>query len=1162
MGVVRSGRSRSSSPCSSSIRRPVRSAASSDRARTSSYSKVGVTTSPSPNPQKTRRTASSITRSSAASVGRTSLVPAGVRRRTIRSPYRNRLSARDLAIAQQHLELSEQTGLRINPVLIAKTQAEIPLIALDVHLYWTRSREVCKQALQGPQRVLGQVLILQHDANGIIFPARREGLHPEGHYLGVCLILPVHFTSDLDDHVFLHQLPVFSKEFGEAKNLHRPLQPIQCHKGHRLTSLGCDLLHSAHHSYDRGTGSVTQAWKLRNQVLSFLPYLMAQIMQGVGRHVQAKCLLLQSQFLFLREIPSRDLRGPRPIGVSVAAPCHPALVLFGAGIHQVKNRTLTQSCIRLHLLAMPHSLCQYVQHALARTTRGVQSATLYQTLQRSLVQDRRIYAFAKLEDILEGTACLPLLQYVGDGADSHILHSIETKANAAVHRPEIQRGLVDIGRQHLYAHLVRNRHVEGHLVLGIHDAGYQGRHVLHGIISLQIGGAIGNQRVARGMRLVERVVPRFFHEVPKVINGLGSCAVLLSSLSELGLQPLQDGSDLLANTLAEIIRFRRGKAGDTLGDLHELFLIDSHAVCRAKHRLQPRIHVLHSFGVALVPDKLWDVLHRTRTIEGHQGNQIIKRDLIALVALYRPGPMEYIPQFVRNKRDPERVKYVDSRLEPVLRPTYGVAVYQEQLMEIAKRIAGFTPSEADDLRKGIGKKIRAVLERLEPKFREGAQENGTAPKAIDYLWNLMEKAGDYSFNKSHAACYALIAYRTAYLKANYPVEYMAALISSVMNTKDKVPFYVAVADEMGIEVLPPDVNESALDFRAVDGRIRFGLNAVKNVGVGAITYILEEREAGGPFEDIFEFCERVDTAVLNKRALESLIKCGALDSTGSSRKGMLHVLAQAVGHGQKVQSDAALGQGSIFDLMDAGTEQDQGGVAGGGNGYSNGSRSAEIPGGDFSQEEKLALEKEALGLYVSAHPLHDLRHQIRKEAENLISELPGLSDGASTTVVGMVSRVKQITTKAGEPMAFVTLDGLEGSVEVLCFPKFFGKHRELMKEDMVVKVRGKVDRKDETDTKIVPFRVESFAARREDDPICIVLEDKNLPKNTLGALKSLLAHFPGSCPIEVYIKGDEGNFRLRFGDQYRVDPQTSLFAELKVLLGDGKVSRGQPVAVG
>src|SRR5660397_231688 len=471
-------------------------------------------------------------------------------------------------------------------------------------------------------------------------------------------------------------------------------------------------------------------------------------------------------------------------------------------------------------------------------------------------------------------------------------------------------------------------------------------------------------------------------------------------------------------------------------------------------------------------------------------------------------------------------------------------------------------SEVDDPRKCIGKKIRAVLERLEPKFREGAQENGTAPKAIDYLWNLMEKAGDYSFNKSHAACYALIAYRTAYLKANYPVEYMAALISSVMNTKDKVPFYVAVADEMGIEVLPPDVNESALDFRAVDGRIRFGLNAVKNVGVGAITYILEEREAGGPFEDIFEFCERVDTAVLNKRALESLIKCGALDSTGSSRKGMLHVLAQAVGHGQKVQSDAALGQGSIFDLMDAGTEQDQGGVAGGGNGYSNGSRSAEIPAGDFSQEEKLALEKEALGLYVSAHPLHDLRHQIRKEAENLISELPGLSDGASTTVVGMVSRVKQITTKAGEPMAFVTLDGLEGSVEVLCFPKFFGKHRELMKEDMVVKVRGKVDRKDETDTKIVPFRVESFAARREDDPICIVLEDKNLPKNTLGALKSLLAHFPGSCPIEVYIKGDEGNFRLRFGDQYRVDPQTSLFAELKVLLGDGKVSRGQPVAVG
>lgn len=536
-------------------------------------------------------------------------------------------------------------------------------------------------------------------------------------------------------------------------------------------------------------------------------------------------------------------------------------------------------------------------------------------------------------------------------------------------------------------------------------------------------------------------------------------------------------------------------------------------------------------------------------------------DLVALVALYRPGPMEYIPQFAKNKRDPEKVEYADTRLEPILRPTYGVAIYQEQLMEISKRIAGFTPAEADDLRKGIGKKIHAILQRLEPQFREGARENGTDPAVVDYLWNLMEKAGDYSFNKSHAACYALIAYRTAYLKANYPVEYMAALISSVMNTKDKVPFYVAVADEMGIEVLPPDVNESAMDFRAVEGRIRFGLNAVKNVGEGAIAHILEERESGGPFQDVFAFCERVDMTVVNKRALESLIKCGALDSTGGSRKGMLRVLGQAVGHGQKIQSDAALGQGSIFDLMGAGGEEEVPEKAPAGNGRSGGDLPSEIPVEDFSQEEKLELEKETLGLYVSAHPLHDFRHQIRKESENLISQLPSLPDGTVTTVIGMVSRVKQITTKSGDSMAFVTLDGLEGSVEILCFPKFYGKNRDLLAEDRVVKVRGKVDRKDETETKIVPFEVEPFEARREDDPVCIVLEDGDTPRDILGDLKNLLARFPGSCPVEVFIHGPEETFRLRFGDQYRVDPQTSLFAELKVLLGDGRIFRGEPAAV-
>ncbi len=534
-------------------------------------------------------------------------------------------------------------------------------------------------------------------------------------------------------------------------------------------------------------------------------------------------------------------------------------------------------------------------------------------------------------------------------------------------------------------------------------------------------------------------------------------------------------------------------------------------------------------------------------------------DLIALVALYRPGPMEYIPLYARNKRSPEGVSYPDPRLEPILRSTYGVAIYQEQLMEIAKRIGGFSPAEADDLRKGIGKKLRAILDRLEPKFRGGAAAGGATSEVIDFLWSLMEKAGDYSFNKSHAACYALIAYRTAYLKANYPVEYMAALISSVMNTKDKVPFYVTQANEMGIEVLPPDVNESVIDFRAVGGRIRFGLNAVKNVGENAIRTILAAREKEGPFLSLFDFCERVDLGVVNRRALESLIKAGALDSTGASRKGMLHVLAPAMAHGQKVQGDTAAGQGSIFDLMMSAEPPNA--ASGTGVGRMGGHPPVEIPVDDFGQDELLRLEKETLGLYVSSHPLRDLRRQVRQEAENLISELPGLPDGAVTTIVGMVSNVKRIATKSGGAMAFVTVEGLEGSVEMICFNKTLQENGGLLEEDRLVKVRGRLERKDESEQKFIPYTIEPFVPRTGVEPVCIMLDGDRLPLGVVDELKGILAHFPGPCPVELHVATGGGDYRLRCGEGYRVKPDTSLFAEVRVLLGEAGIIRTEPMAI-
>jgi DNA polymerase III subunit alpha len=514
-------------------------------------------------------------------------------------------------------------------------------------------------------------------------------------------------------------------------------------------------------------------------------------------------------------------------------------------------------------------------------------------------------------------------------------------------------------------------------------------------------------------------------------------------------------------------------------------------------------------------------------------------DLIALVALYRPGPMGYIPVYARRKNGQEQVAYADKRLEPITGTSYGICIYQEQYMEIAKQLAGFSPAEADDLRKAIGKKIHELMASLKDKFLEGCAANDVTPAVANQLWKDMEQAQDYSFNKSHAACYALIAYRTAWLKAHHPHEYMAALISSVMNTKDRVPFYVAACAEMGIEVLPPDVNLSACDFAVVEGKIRFGLNAVKNVGDPAARAIIAAREDGGPFESIWDFTERVDPACANKRALESLIKCGAFDSTGATRRGMLECIEQALSWGGRTQADKIAGQGSIFDLGDEEADAEK--------------HHPEIPTHEFEKNELLRLEKETLGLYVSEHPLTAVRDQLRRKTDATLAELERRRDGEIVTVGGIVSAIKQVTTKKGEPMVFVRLDDVVGSAECVVFNSVYASSHQLLVPDAILVVKARIDHK-EGESKLIAIEVSQFEAAPEKKEVLLKIDAVRARAGLVRELAALVKEYPGEAPVRLALQTSMGPKTLELGNDYRVQPVPDFFAEAKALLGEAAVA--------
>jgi DNA polymerase III subunit alpha len=512
-------------------------------------------------------------------------------------------------------------------------------------------------------------------------------------------------------------------------------------------------------------------------------------------------------------------------------------------------------------------------------------------------------------------------------------------------------------------------------------------------------------------------------------------------------------------------------------------------------------------------------------------------DIIAVVALYRPGPMEQIPVFIKSKHGQKKIKYAHPILEPILNETYGVIVYQEQVMEIAARMAGFTLSQADLLRRAIGKKKKDLLDQQQELFIEGCLKSGYSKELAIKIYDLILKFASYGFNKSHAAAYALIAYQTAYLKTNYPVEYMSAIMTIYYANSDKVALFIADCRRMGIEVLPPDINESEEHFTVVsENRIRFGLAAVKNVGLGAIDSIIEARAGGGKFQSVRDFVSKIDLRLCNRKVLESLIKCGAFDSLGGHRAQYLAVLDDILAFGQAYQRERDNGQISMFSLLDNEIQEEM-----------IGDRLIDIE--PFDGMEKLALEKEMLGLYISGHPLEPFRGILENQfALTSCAELIETGDNHHVKLGGIIVAVRHFYTKKKKQMAFVKLEDLTGSVEIVVFPDLFEKCSSLIREDNLVIVEGRTDIKEEEDVKILAEKIESLNC---DDKYYRLEIREQHDENLLATLKDTLVAENGNVPVCIYFRDDDKTLLL--GEEFWIRDHPACRERLENILGRGSV---------
>ncbi|MBI2821310.1 MAG: DNA polymerase III subunit alpha [Acidobacteria bacterium] len=519
-------------------------------------------------------------------------------------------------------------------------------------------------------------------------------------------------------------------------------------------------------------------------------------------------------------------------------------------------------------------------------------------------------------------------------------------------------------------------------------------------------------------------------------------------------------------------------------------------------------------------------------------------DLIALNALYRPGPIQggMIDEYIKRRHGKIEVKYELPQLEEILKETYGVIVYQEQVMQVASKLAGFSLGEADLLRRAMGKKKADVMQAQRDKFITGAVANGINEKKAVRIFDLMEQFASYGFNKSHSAAYALIAYQTAYLKVHYPVQFMAAMLTCEMDKSDKMVRHLLECKEMGIEVLPPDINSSELRFRSDRGRILFGLAGIKNVGETAIQSILASRRQSGKFTSLFDFCERVDLRTVNKRVIESLIKAGAFDCLDCGRARMFLSIDSAMERAQKRQRDRDSGQTSLFEtLQQPGAASPRGDLA---------------ETEEWGEAERLAFEKETLGFYLTGHPLSKYHAEIRYFATAAVGDLREEMSGKELILGGIITSLRKMQTRKGDTMAVLQVEDLTGAVEVIAFPQVYEHSATLLMSDSPVLVRGRCEFDENTGSRLLASEIVSLKTvwERAVASLKVRIPLERVDSGFINQLKETLTRFPGDCDLQFELLQYSDYRLILLPLQVRVRPSAEILKTLEEICGPESVS--------